>query len=178
MQNNTVDAKTIVLMVLALVIGIFIGMLVFKDKKDIQENNPIVNPQVSTGVQQPQNPPVNPPAILPATYSYNKFGFTMDLPVGYVPKEITGETGPTISLELPKGWLVYITNATWWEQNNLTGQATLVRTEKIGSTTFSVYKYNGQTPEFYYFRQGNVAYIFNGDVIDHMKSFKFVGWAQ
>lgn len=112
------------------------------------------------------------------TYIYKNHGFMMELPKGYVPQEVKGETGPTISIALPgdSGWLIYITDATWWEKYNLTGQATFIRNEKIGSTTFKVYKYPNANEEFYFFRQGNVAYVFNGDIEQYMKTFKFVGW--
>lgn len=112
-----------------------------------------------------------------STYTYKNHGFTMEVPTGFVPKEIQGETGPTWSIELPGGgWLIYITDATWWEKYNITGQTDYIREQKIGTTTFKVYRYTGQTGEFYFFRQGNVAYMFNGNVLEYMKTFKFVGW--
>ena len=111
------------------------------------------------------------------TYTYKNHGFTIELPKGYVPQEIKGETGPTISIELPpKGWLVYVSDATWWEKYNLEGQADFIRNQKIGNTIFKVYKFTGHSDEFYWFRQGNVGYVFNGDVNKYMETFKFVGW--
>jgi hypothetical protein len=112
---------------------------------------------------------------------YKSHGFEMELPKGFVPQEYKGETGPTISIELPNsiGWLIYVTDANWWEANNLVGQADFIRDQKIGTTTFKVYKYIGQDQEFYWFKQGNVAYMFNGDfnkISEYMKTFKFVGW--
>jgi hypothetical protein len=114
------------------------------------------------------------------TYTYSNHGFTIEFPKGYTPQEITGETGPTTSIELPnkKSWLIYVSDATWWEKYNITGQTTYIRDEKIGTTTFKVYKYTGQNEEFYWFRQGNVAYIFNGDAREYMETFKFKGWTQ
>ncbi len=35
------------------------------------------------------------------TYSYKKHGFTIDLPKGFTPQEVQGETGPTTSISLP-----------------------------------------------------------------------------
>lgn len=165
-------AKNITIAVLvAVIIGLVIYLSVSK-KSEVK----LVPPTEQTQNVEVSTTPTDP--VVAQTYTYKDHGFTMELPVGYVPQKVTGETGPTISIELPKGWLVYVTNATWWEQNNLVGQATLLRTEKIGNTTFSVYKYDGQAEEFYWFRQGNVAYVFTSGAQEYMKTFKFVGWAQ
>lgn len=115
----------------------------------------------------------------PGTYVYTSNGFSIELPEGYTPSEITGETGPTLSFELPTGWLIYVSDADWWEQNNLVGQAIYLRDQKIGETVFKVYRYSGSSDgsEFYWFRQGNVAYLFNGtDIEEFMETFRFVGW--
>lgn len=160
---------------IAVLVAIVIGLVIYISVTKKPEAKLVPSAEQAQNVESKTTPENT---VTAATYTHKSYGFTMELPTGYVPQEVVGETGPTVSIELPKGWLVYVTNATWWEQHSLTGQATLVRTEKIGNTTFAVYKYNGQAEEFYWFRQGNVAYMFIGDAQEYMKTFKFVGWAQ
>jgi len=116
------------------------------------------------------------------TYIYKNHGFTIELPKGYVPQENASEGGPMITITLPNGWITYITNASWWEQYNLP-EFVYVKDIQYGSTTFKMYKhkYPEAGDDFYYFRQGNVAYaIYNGGTtfFETLKTFKFVGWAQ
>jgi len=112
------------------------------------------------------------------TYTYTNHGFSIELPKEFIVQEIKSETLPTISIELPdrKGWVIYISDAKLWEKNNnFPGQMSYLRDEKIGETTFKVY-FDGET--VYYFRQGNVAYLFNGNSREYMETFKFVGWPE
>lgn len=164
--------KNILIIILLALVLIF-GYFVFKPKTNSVTISPASNIQNPAVQKSPDNNPTT-------TYKYFNHGFTIEFPKGFVPQEIEGETGPTISIELPskKGWLIYVSDATFWEKYNITGQTNYIRDEKIGSTTFKVYKYTGQNEEFYWFRQGNVAYIFNGDVREYMETFKFKGWSQ
>lgn len=149
------------------VLVLILGYLAFKPKTDSVTITPISTEQTN-------------PSNSSTTYTYSNHGFAIEFPRGYTPQEIAGETGPTTSIELPnkKSWLIYVSDATWWEKYNITGQTTYIRDEKIGATTFKVYKNTGHDEEFYWYRQGNVAYIFNGDAREYMKTFKFTGWTQ
>ena len=112
-----------------------------------------------------------------ATYTYKNHGFTIELPNGFTPQEIQSEGGPSISIMLPRGILVYVTNADFWEKNDHTN-FTYLEDKKIGDTTWKVYEYKGayDMGTFYWFRQGNVGYEFNGGDISQLDTFKFVGW--
>ena len=108
------------------------------------------------------------------TQTYQNHGFTIELPVGSTPSELESESGPGYSINLTNSsHLTYVTDASWWEQYVLPSY-TYVRDQKIGTTTFKVYTYSGAT--FYWFRQGNVAYEFSGNVLTLLETFKFVGW--
>lgn len=66
----------------------------------------------------------------------------MELPKGYVPKEQQSEGGPMITITLPNGWITYVTNASWWEQNILSDQEFVyVKNVVYGGTTFKMYKH-------------------------------------
>lgn len=113
------------------------------------------------------------------TYTYKNHGFTIELPIGYVPHEGQSEEG--LSITLPDSQLLYVTNATWWATHVFSSDNsyTYITDQKIGSTIFEVYNYTdgiGNT-KFYWFKQGNVGYRFNGDT-NILKTFKFVGWSQ
>ena len=178
MQNNPkINAVLIGVGIILLITAVWIWFP--KNKQTPLENTESLTNTVSnqnTNSSQTQST-VATTTPAPITYTYKNHGFTMQLPVGYVPRETAGETGPTTSIELPQGWLIYVSDAAWWEQHNIVGQTVYLRSQKIGSTTFKVYKYSGQDNEFYWFRQGNVAYMFNGDGVQkYMETFKFVEW--
>lgn len=106
------------------------------------------------------------------TYTYSKYGFSIELPKGFVPQEQESEGGPAISINLPQGGLSYISDATWWEKYNFQDFKYL-RDEKIGNTTFKVYSYNSDI--HYWFKQGNSGYEFSGNVDrELLETFKLV----
>lgn len=107
------------------------------------------------------------------TYTYTAHGFTIELPNGYIPAEEQSEGGPAISIPLPhNSHLTYVTDASFWEQFTLPSY-TYLRDQKIGSTTFKVYNYDGFT--IYWFKQGSVGYEYSGDT-NQLATFRFVGW--
>lgn len=107
------------------------------------------------------------------TYTYRNHGFTIELPKGFVPEEREYNSNYVISLPNNSNML-YITNASLWENNNLSNK--YIKNEKIGINNFKVYD-NGHVLN-YYFRQGNVAYLLFSDSLDYkyINTFKFVGW--
>lgn len=114
------------------------------------------------------------------TYIYKKHGFTIELPKGYVPNEYESEGGPYINIQLPQeGHLIYIANMDFWNKWALSDYSYL-RDQKIGTTTFKVYtaknSVSNQNETFYLFSQGNVGFMFSGNMVEYMKTFKFVGW--
>ncbi|MEK7228040.1 MAG: hypothetical protein AAB681_01645 [Patescibacteria group bacterium] len=109
-----------------------------------------------------------------STYTYTNHGFSIELPKGYVPHEEQSEGGPSSNITLPKGNLVYITNLSFWKKYNM-GDYIDLGSQKIGITTFKLYKDGGVT--IYWFEQGNIAYLYTGDPAQ-LETFKFVGWAQ
>ncbi len=184
MQNDKVTVSTILLVVLALVIGVAIGLMVSKNKKVVTQDEvvvPVTTQTTSAVQQQPatttavQPQPV-PPVVASTSYTYKDHGFTIELPKGFTPVEQKSEGGPAISISLPNNsHLSYVTNASFWEQYTIPSYQ-FVKNEKIGETTFKVYSYNNGT-KFYWYKQGNVGYEFSGDV-NLLKTFKFVGWAN
>lgn len=76
------------------------------------------------------------------TYTYKNHGFTIELPKGYIPHEEQAEGGPAIMISLPNSsGINYLTDTSWWNKvNYFTSDKEYLRTEKIGETTFNVYK--------------------------------------
>jgi hypothetical protein len=175
MENKNSKLNTVLLLIL--IILMIIGISLFLDYKKTIEQGMTVNNVPEIMIDENINNTPQHPESVPTTYTYKNHGFTLELPIGYVPEEVQGETGPTISIKVPNGWLIYITNADWWVRYNLDGQANYIRDEIIGNATFRVYKYINQDTEFYFYRQGNVAYMFSYEEMrDDMDTFKFVGW--
>lgn len=107
------------------------------------------------------------------TYTYKNHGFTIELPVDFETGDDPAEGGPNINIALPnQSILMYYSDASWWEKYVRPDYKYLGET-KIGTTTFSLYKYNNHTS--YWFKQGTVGYEFMGDP-NLLKTFKFVGW--
>ena len=119
------------------------------------------------------------------TYTYKNHGFTIELPKGYIPTEEQAEGGPYTSISLPGGHLQYITDVSFFEKYDLP-QYTYMRDEKIGETTFKLYRIPDADAAIFYFKQGNVGYAFTGEdgIMDYrlkeelLPTFRFVGWAQ
>jgi hypothetical protein len=191
MENKSSKSIQILLGIIAIVLVVIAVLLVQKNNKSSQTR--ILNNEQTDVASKSENTDtiVNPklsPSVVPATqpanestYLYRKHGFEIELPKGFIPQEIEGETGPTISIELPNsdGWLISVSDAVWWEKYNVIDQADFIRDQKVGNTLFKVYKYKDKSQEFYWFKQGNVAYIFNGKfetISKYMETFKFVGW--
>lgn len=120
-----------------------------------------------------------------ATYTYKNHGFTIELPKGFIPHEEQSEGGPAVMISLPIGGLAYVTNASFWEQYNITGY-TYIKDQKIGDTIFKIY--SAPEGKLYWFKRGNVGYEFSlfkfgltTDTVTFenlLKTFKFVGWPQ
>lgn len=120
------------------------------------------------------------------TYTYKNHGFTIELPKGFVPKESDSEGGPYTTITLPEGngVLGYLKDLSWWEKYDAPIY-TYLGTEKIGTTTFLLYKYNdteypNSDQRYFIYKQGNVGYMFNVNDKNRelLKTFKFVGWSQ
>jgi hypothetical protein len=182
MENNKYwffGSKLNTALLLVLIILMIIAIrIMLKDKETYFPQ--ISQEQIPTGdtayEKDNENSYVNIPSpVLPETYTYKNHGFTMQLPKGYIPEEIESEAGPSITIVFPnESYLSYVTNSKFWEEANIP-VFTYIKDQKIGSTTFKVYTYSGQT--IYWFKQGNVGYQFSGDV-KLLETFKFVGWAQ
>jgi hypothetical protein len=110
-------------------------------------------------------------------YTYSNHGFTIELPKGFTPTETRSENGPSYSISLPTGDLVYVTDSSFWEKYNIPSY-TYKEDKKIGDTIFKVYEYSGAT--FYWYRKGDVGYQFGAinktGLENLLKTFKFVGW--
>lgn len=111
------------------------------------------------------------------TYTYNNHGFTIEFPKGFTPTETRSENGPSYSISLPIGDLVYVTDSSFWEKYNISSY-TYKEDKKIGEVIFKVYEYSGAT--FYWYRKGDVGYQFGAvnktGLENLLKTFKFVGW--
>lgn len=185
MQNNNSKLNTVLLIVL--IILVVFGIILITVKNDRPKDDDFVpitsNEEVIGTHEVPTGPFLTedqyvPPAPQPtqaasATYTYKSHGFTIQLPRGYIPREQASEGGPSIDIGLPNNsHLNYVTDASFWVQNVLP-QYTFTGTQKIGSTTFNVYNYGNHV--FYWYKQGNVAYEFSGD-INLLKTFEVGGW--
>ncbi len=115
------------------------------------------------------------------TYTYKNHGFSIDLPKGFIPREEQSEGGPSTIISMPNSnSIVYVTNADFWEKNNLVsteeGDFCTKGTQNIGNSTFKVCKDNySNNPEFYWIRIGKVGYELHGNK-ESFKTFTFVGW--
>lgn len=170
-----------VLLCILIILMIVAIKIMLKDKDTYQgvwqkpsgQTTTIINPNVAD-YQSNKN-----------TYTYTNHGFSVELPKGFVPYEEQSEGGPAIGIMLQNGFMQYITNADWWWKHNMDG-FTYVKDEKIGQTTFQVYSYKTSYEAarlFYIYKQGNVAYIYNGGDVDTgdfstLSSFKFIGWPR
>lgn len=84
----------------------------------------------------------------------------MEVPVGYVPSEIESEGGPTITISFPDGFISYVFNTNFWEEEILPTYI-YVNDEKIGENIFKVY--NTDTENIYWIKNGKNGYEFHGD---------------
>lgn len=147
----------------------------------------IQNDNASGGPQNDKN--ILIPIVIEATQTtgtktYANHGITLEFPANFTPHEEDAEGGPYTIVTLPNqgGQLRYIRDYSFWQTYE--GSSYVSNgTEKIGTTTFSKYTFSNQaTPpsneEFYFFKQGNVGYLFpaNATTKELLKTFKFVGW--
>lgn len=114
------------------------------------------------------------------TYKYKNHGFTIELPKGFIPREEQSEGGPSTIISMPNGSsIVYVTNADFWEENNLVSieeNFCTKGTQKIGNNTFKICKDSySSNPEFYWIRIGKIGYELHGNK-ESFKTFTFVGW--
>ncbi len=113
------------------------------------------------------------------TYTYTNHGFSIELPIGFVPKETKNRTEASIDITLPgENRLVYVTDLSSMDFGILVPAN--IKKEKIGDTVFTVSAVDKNENSIYGFEQGNVGYHFIGDtsLVDLLKTFKFVGWPQ
>ncbi|MBP6857719.1 MAG: hypothetical protein KBC11_00775 [Candidatus Pacebacteria bacterium] len=122
--------------------------------------------------------------VIRDTYTYTNHGFSIELPKGFTPKEQQSEGGPATIISLPysDSQIVYVTNADFWEKNNLNSIEEGSICEKgevvIGNKTFKICKdMYSSNPEFYWLRVGNIGYEIYG-LKENFKTFKYVGWSQ
>ncbi len=128
-----------------------------------------------TVAPMPQNEPNLAEQNVKETYTYTNHGFSIELPKGFVPKEVLSMDG-NIDILFPNSTLVYVPNVILWEKTAGLPQNRYIKDQKIGETTFKVYSYDDGM--FYWFKRGNVGYLFRADIIKDMETFKFVGWPQ
>jgi|GEM_PF-2088501 len=172
MQNKNITATIIILLIIIAGVLIFIATKKSATNSDYQilvgdTANEKDTDDSYTNIEDEETEPES------TTYTYENHGFTIELPKGYVVNEEQAETGPSYLIYLPNSFLTYVTNAVWWEQNNL-NSSFKTGEQKIGVTTFQVYIFpDGLTS--YWYKQGDVGYEFVGD-IELLKTFKFVGW--
>lgn len=118
-------------------------------------------------------------AIVKETYTYTNHGFSIELPKGFVPREEPNTRGTRTAIYMPDGVINYITDADFYENNNLASWA-YIGEKKIGNSNFKIY--TSMDSILYWFKQGKIGYEFGGNKesfkTDNFETFKFVGWPQ
>lgn len=184
-MQNSKTSKILLILLIILVLGF--GVYLTGSKKSNQTEIPVDN---KTFEKENNNRDIKD------TYTYTKYGFSIELPKGFVPQEIESETLPIVNIELPdkKGWLIYVKNFDLWENsNNFTKKMSYIKDEKIGLTTFKIYELveGFDLSRLYLFRQGNIAYVYfepsdieageesyENNSTNYLETFKFIGWPQ
>jgi hypothetical protein len=112
------------------------------------------------------------------TYTYTNYGFSIELPKGFEPREYPSDEG-SIIIFLPEGDITYISDVSKWDSKKGRLEGYIYNDDKkFGDMVFKIYEYKGETDAhtLYLFKQGNVAYILSDENI--IKTFKFVGLPQ
>lgn len=94
------------------------------------------------------------------TDTYSNHGFSMEVPAGYVPNEVESEGGPSTMIGFPNGFILYVFNTDFWEEEVLSTYS-YVKDEKIGENIFKVYMTDAEN--IYWIKNGKNGYEFHGD---------------
>ena len=122
---------------LALIVVLLIVVLWMLGNKKVEKNNLEISNQISSNTAN--------------TYIYTNHGFSIELPKGFTPEDFQLESEPTEGtvvayvVSLPKGYVTYTADASWWETNNIS-QYKYIKDKKIGDTIFKIYSGHNDNP--------------------------------
>lgn len=169
MQKDTKSNK-----IVSFVIVILFLFVIFwvagkeNEKKDRDLEN--VQLEVPSGPFINKDEYVTPVLIIQTeTYTYNKFGISLELPKDFIPHEEQAEGGPTTIVSFPNNVVLSYYGQSSWYDDVVIKSYQLLKTEVINNYTYKVYGYDNH--HFYSIKNNNQTYEFSGSDESVVKEF-------
>lgn len=89
---------------------------------------------------------------------YQKYGFTFNIPDGFIPKIEELHSSPATLVYLPIGALGYVHDVDFWEQYNIASYTLIDANVALGNVIYKKYLYNDTL--HYWFKSGQIGYEF------------------